>query len=84
MNKKHLLCMFCAGLFSAALLSGVVLADGVTTQQAAAEAKQQPVVAPVPSGTNPADPGVSSASPADDVSVSSPTVISTNSPTTGN
>ena len=84
MKNTQLVHLVCSVLFSVALFSSVVLAEGTTTQQAAAEAKQKPVVAPIPAGTSAADPGVSSAAPADDVSVSSAPVVSTTSASGGN
>jgi hypothetical protein len=84
MRKIQLPYLVCASILCVAFLSGVVLADATTTSQAAAEAKQQPVVAPVPSGTSAADPNVSSASPADEVNVSTAPVVSTNSASGGN
>ena len=71
-----------AYLAALAIASGVYFfstayADDTTTAESATDARHAPVVAPVPSGIDPADPSRSSASPSDDVHVSSPTINST-------
>ena len=76
MRRNQWQYLFSAGI-SLAFLSVATYADDTTTAQAATEARHQPVVAPVPSGTSPSDPGVSSASPSDDVNVSTPPTVST-------
>ena len=73
MTRKQLPFMISSGVFLAALLSAAAYADGTTTAQAATEARHQPVVAPVPSGIEPSSPSLSSASPSDDVKLSTST-----------
>ncbi len=82
--------IFFAGI-SLAFLSVAAYSDNGAPAETATEAGHQPVVAPVPSGISPADsvvapvpsgispadPGVSRASPSNDVSFPSPTPIST-------
>ena len=73
MTRKQLPFMISSGVFLAALLSAAAYADGITTSEAATEARHQPVVAPVPSGIEPSTPSLSSASPSDDVKLSTST-----------
>ncbi len=53
MTRKQLRSLISAGVFSAALLSGVAYADETQNPTDTAQTKNQPVVAPVPAGTDP-------------------------------